>query len=691
MSTVIMVCPFQIIDDEKGSKTLAFSCEICSRKDPDKGDITDNAYCRQQFLKILPFLEETFPCQFTSSTQTVSLPRRSAEILKEYVLIVEKLEPHVQKIVHHYPEIREKLFTEPFSTFKNLEQTYKFSKDRSILEIISSLAKTRLISHAKNQIRDDDLKDQKLFLENYLQIQKTPLRYSSDKLFEEPFELLSTYEVGPFRVGIFEFAQFPLEKFYQVVLSLDVIHSQGLLQTLLSQQRQFSLEEAELQNLDSLITSKITDFTQHLMTNFKELSSTEQKNFSIYATAQILNLTKTLPLLLDDEVQEIFLDKPVTAYYIDHAIWGRCKTNLIPSQSELSHIITRLRLESRRPLDEKNPSLKTELKTKLFHVRAAIDIPPLAYEGAHLNIRKIRLRTFTLPELVANGTISLSAAAFLVLCMNLRINITICGEPATGKTTLANAINLLAPPNWRKIAIEDTLESITFDEGNRHKVTFQVAPFDSFDQTHSTKSNEIIRLLHRSPDWVFLGEIQTAEHSSAMFHAISAGIRGIQTCHANSNQELLLRWQVHHNIPEVCFQSLGLLVHMVREVIRGQVNRKVAQISEVQFDSGNVALKPIFEWNNTSGHLEQRVADLFSPLISRTCKFQRLKQIDIRKQLRVYRETLADLVSKQAYDPEFIVRTFDETYASESPSTSNIVKIQKERKGGEKSSIISVH
>ncbi len=540
-----------------------------------------------------------------------------------------------------------------------------------------------MISHFKKQLGEDDTSDQSVVLKGFLKVQKRNIGPSNPALFDDQFQLLDTYEVGPFRIRIFKFSQIPLEKFYQAVVSLDELFSPNFLQNLSSQDQIFSLEETKLQTLETLINQKISDFQQYLITHFKEFSSIEQKKFAIYATAQTLNLTKTMPLLLDDEVQEIYLDKPGTAYYLDHAEWGRCKSNLVPLESELARIITRLRLESRRPLDEKNPSLKTELKTKLFHVRAAIDIPPLAYEGPHLNIRKIRLRTLTIPELIANGTISLSAAAFLILCMTLRINITISGEPSTGKTTLANAINLLAPPSWRRIAIEDALESITVDEEDRHKVTFRVDPFDSFGKTQSTKSNEIIRLLHRSPDWVFLGEIQTAEHSAAMFHAISAGIRGIQTCHANSNEELLLRWQIHHEIPEVCFQSLGLLVHMVREVVQGQIIRKVAQISEVQFESEKAVLNQIFEWNKSSGKLEQRITDLYSMLISRTCRFQQLTQRDIRKRLGVYRETLATLVSNEVYDPKAIVSAFDAAYADKTPVTQNMIKLPMKNKGGD--------
>jgi Flp pilus assembly CpaF family ATPase len=619
------------------------------------------------------------------------LPRTGMEILQEYAKIVTSLKPQIHGILGQYPEIKQKLLTNPYEAYTILASTYKATRNRGMQEFISVLEKSRLISQIKKQFDSEIQEPTSSFFETFLGISKRAIGYCKSPFFEDRIRVLDTYEVGPFSVQILECEGVPLEKFYKISVSLGDVLTPNLLKNLFLQHQSATHAEITLQTLETLINQKITNFQQYLATNFKELSSTEQKNLAIYATSQSLNLTKTMPLLLDDAVQEIYLDKPCTAYYLDHSIWGRCKSNLVPLESELSHIITRLRLESRRPLDERNPSLKTELKTKLFHVRAAIDIPPLAYEGAHLNIRKIRIRTLTLPELVMNGTISLSAAAFLILCMTLRINITISGEPSTGKTTLANAVNLLGPPYWRKISIEDALESISIDEADRHKVTFQVDPFDSIGKTQSTKSNEIIRLLHRSPDWVFLGEIQTAEHSSAMFHALSAGIRGVQTCHANSNEELLLRWKIHHDIPEVSFQSLGLLVHMVKEIDQGPIIRKIAQISEVQFESEKASLKPIFEWSKTSGQLEQKSPALNSKIISRACKYQRLKQLDIRKRFNLYQQTLASLVSNQVFNTRDVVEAFDRTYSVDRQSLSKITESQTKRKESEQSSTIFAH
>ncbi|MFX1539736.1 MAG: ATPase, T2SS/T4P/T4SS family [Promethearchaeota archaeon] len=664
IKAISMVCPFHLSKDGLDAESLIFCCDLCSYEGKSKGDITSSQFCRYQFLQALPFIEKYYPCRFHTNKMIVTIPISSMKVLKEFASTIHEYDKRFPEIFIQYPDIRKKLFSDPFAAYKTLCAFYRASKKRVVHEFISALEHTNLLTQAKAQFGDISSLNQSILFENLLQITKKPIEYVQSIDLEGKLNSISQYDIGPFNIQVLENPRFPIEKIYRVVVALDQILSPHIVQHLFTQYQQISSIEVRLQSLEELLNSKISNYQNYLNSHFQELTELEQKNLAIYVTAQSLNVTKTMPLLLDDDVQEIYLDKPGSVYYLDHAKWGRCKTNLVPSYSELSHIITRLRLESRKPLDERMPSLKTELKTNLFHVRAAIDIPPLAHEGPHLNIRKLRMRILTLPELITNRTISLSAATFLILCLTLRTNMTICGEPSTGKTTLANAINLISPPSWRRIAIEDALESVTIDEWGRHKVIFKVDPFDSLDKSRSTKSDEIIRLLHRSPDWVFLGELQTAEHSSAMFHAISAGIRGIQTCHANSNSDLLLRWRIHHNIPEVCFQGLGLLIHMTKEVSQGQIIRRVAQISEVKFHSDTTALITLFEWDKTSGQLVQKIDNLITPLISRTCKFQSISEQDIRKRFETYKQTLAELISNGEYNPSVIVSTFDKIHGN---------------------------
>jgi hypothetical protein len=129
---------------------------------------------------------------------------------------------------------------------------------------------------------------------------------------------------------------------------------------------------------------------------------------------------------------------------------------------------------------------------------------------------------------------------------------------------------------------------------------------------------------------------------------------------------------------------------MIRDVVRGQIIRRVAQISEVRFEADKAVLHPIFEWNKSSGELEQNNVDLNSLVISRACQFHELKQVDIRKRRRIYQDTLASLISSQEYNPKTIVTAFDRAYADEAPVKTNSGSLNEE-KGGDKSSITSLH
>ena len=143
--------------------------------------------------------------------------------------------------------------------------------------------------------------------------------------------------------------------------------------------------------------------------------------------------------------------------------------------------------------------------------------------------------------------------------------ITLVGPPNAGKTTLANALDLYTPKHWRKIAIEDAIESINQSSMGYKQLSIQVDSFESNKAIH-TKTTEILKLLHRSPDWIYLGEIQSREHTQAMFEALNAGLKGIQTAHADSVEKILRRWENLHKISRTDFLSLNILVVMRREI-----------------------------------------------------------------------------------------------------------------------------
>jgi len=343
-----------------------------------------------------------------------------------------------------------------------------------------------------------------------------------------------------------------------------------------------------------------------------------------YLAYRTLGVHKIMPFLLDDNVDEVYLDKPLSKIYLDHNVFGRCISNISLTKKDVERFITHVKIESKLPLNYLNPSLKWNMKINNYTLRVSIDIPPLSHEGPSLDLRKIRHRSFTIADLVKTGTSSLEEAAFLVLHVLNRRNIIICGEPGSGKTTLMNALDFCTPKNWRKIYIEDIVESYEQRLHGRHQLRLYVEPFETMKKLRR-KSLEIIRLLHRTPDWVCMGELQTKEHFKALFHALTAGLRGIHTCHASSAVGLIKRWILHCDIPKEDILEVDLIVHMIKCYKGTKIIRRINEIWAIgkPHDANyteiiGIPLTLVFKWNSQYDNHEACLTDVLkAPSIGR--------------------------------------------------------------------------
>ncbi|MEM3629829.1 MAG: hypothetical protein QXY18_00230, partial [Nitrososphaerota archaeon] len=116
---------------------------------------------------------------------------------------------------------------------------------------------------------------------------------------------------------------------------------------------------------------------------------------------------------------------------------------------------------------------------------------------------------------------------------------------------------------------------------NVHQVRLRVSPIEAKGQywVSKNKTKEIIKLLHRSPTYVFLGEVQTKSHTKALFHAIAAGIKTMFTVHASSIQQLIRRWTIAYGINPISLIDLDILVFISR--LNGLGPRKVLEINMI--------------------------------------------------------------------------------------------------------------
>ncbi|HUT82199.1 MAG TPA: ATPase, T2SS/T4P/T4SS family [Candidatus Bathyarchaeia archaeon] len=433
--------------------------------------------------------------------------------------------------------------------------------------------------------------------------------------------------------------------------------------------------EKQIIDENGLLDNNIIDFNsillflknsieEKLTSYFKDNKPQFFQFLSDWMVYKIIGLENLMPLLIDDHVQEIYMDKPNTPLYIDHQDFGRCLTNIILDENELEHLKTRLCLEKNAILNLLNPSLKVELKTEKFHIRAALDIPPLASDGLSLNIRKLRKKIWTLPELIKNNMLTIEASAYLLFILKRRFNFTVIGEPGSGKTTLANAIDLLTPTQWRKITVEDVIESIEQTQFNKFQTRYSVSPFESQTNNHS-KSKEIIKLLHRSPTWVFLGEIQTEEHSKALFEALSAGLVGIQTCHGRSLEMMIIRWINQHNIPLSSILTLDILIENSYNFNDWKIKRNVSRIAEVSKEQlfnkqplsklDDLKIIDIFKFDQKNTMLV-KIIDLFeTPTLKLIRQKEGITKEEFENEINVLTKKLSYLIKNSIFDPNKVI------------------------------------
>lgn len=147
-------------------------------------------------------------------------------------------------------------------------------------------------------------------------------------------------------------------------------------------------------------------------------------------------------------------------------------------------------------------------------------------------------RRLALRELAAAGTLSPGCADFLAYCVQQKMNVLIAGGASSGKTTLLNALCVLADPKERILVLEDTPElSLT----QPHVLRLRTRLRDAAGLPDVTLRDLVVNVLRMRPDRVIVGETRGPE-AADMLQAMNVGQDGLMTTlHANSAREAVSR------------------------------------------------------------------------------------------------------------------------------------------------------
>lgn len=244
--------------------------------------------------------------------------------------------------------------------------------------------------------------------------------------------------------------------------------------------------------------------------------------------------TALQPLLQDPAVTDVLVNG-TDGVWVDRGHGLQRADHAFADAAAVRSLATRLAAACGQRLDDASPVVEGTLPdgTRLHAV-----LPPLSATGTLISLRTHRVRTFTLDELVASGTVAAAMEQVLRALVARRANVLVSGATGSGKTTLLAALLSLAGDDERIICIEESAE---LRPDHPHVVHLQVRRAN-VQQVGEVPLRELVRAAMRMrPDRLVLGECRGAEVRDVLGALNTGHDGGWATVHANAAADVPAR------------------------------------------------------------------------------------------------------------------------------------------------------
>ena len=239
--------------------------------------------------------------------------------------------------------------------------------------------------------------------------------------------------------------------------------------------------------------------------------------------AYIINLMLGLGdlevMLADDNLEEIAVNSAREGIWVFHKKYSWCKSNLkMFDEEDIYDHADQIGRRVGRQITTLSPLMDAELSDGS---RVNATLYPISQGGNTITIRKFSKNPWTMPALVANGTVSPEIASVVWLCMQNEISVLISGGTASGKTSFLNAMGIFMPSSHRIISIEETRE-LTLPKFLQW-IPMLTRQANAEGKGEISLYNLMINALRQRPDIILVGEIRTKWDAQTLFEAIHTG------------------------------------------------------------------------------------------------------------------------------------------------------------------------
>jgi len=332
-------------------------------------------------------------------------------------------------------------------------------------------------------------------------------------------------------------------------------------------------------------------------------------------------------LVEDDSLTEIMVVGP-DRVYVEREGRVHLTDVRFDNEAHLVGVIDLIVTAVGRELNRRHPICEARL---LDGSRVAASIPPVALNGPLLTIRKFSRRRYDVGDLVAFGSITEEAAAYLQVAVLARANLIISGGAGSGKTTLLNALSRFIAEEERVVTIEDAAELKLHQE---HVCSLESRSGDDDGTGRISIRDLVVHSLRMRPDRIIVGECRAGE-ALDMLQAMNTGHDGsLTTIHANSPRDCLARLETM-----VLMAGLDLPVRAIRQHIASAIDvlvhlsrlkdgpRRVVSVSEIVGMEGDIiTMQDIFSMGRGTESAKQAAVTRLRPTGVRPQTLRRLEE-----------------------------------------------------------------
>jgi archaeal flagellar protein FlaI len=299
------------------------------------------------------------------------------------------------------------------------------------------------------------------------------------------------------------------------------------------------------------------------------------------------------PLLRDSNMEDIHCTG-VGVVHAVHKKFDHIETNIIfKDDMSVNKYMVDAAERAERPLTEAHPVVDAIMpdgsRVNFIYGRE------VSLEGSSFTIRKFSDVPVSITQIIHWGTMSSELCAYLWLCLENGMNLFMCGETASGKTTSLNAMCVFIKPDSKVYSVENTPEVTMPHDTWQHLVTREQGKASDV-----TYFDLLIAALRSRPNYIIVGEIR-GEEGRIAFQAMQTGHPVLSTFHAGSVRSMIQRLTGHPiSVPPPSIDNLNIVLIQQAVDIGGHSARRVLSVTELEryYDvTKKIITRQVFAWD----------------------------------------------------------------------------------------------